>query len=122
MFTNKMSIIFITHNLGIVSEIGTKIIIMYAGKIMEKTTVDELFKNPAHPYTIGLLKCVPQLKTPKNEKLFVIPGTVERIKHNINYCRFYNRCYNRKKECLEAEPELKKINDNHYVRCFFPIN
>ncbi len=117
MNDNKMSVIFITHNLGIVSEVGDKIIIMYAGKIMESTSVENIFKNPQHPYTIGLLKCVPQLKTNKNEGLYVIPGTVENIKEEVNYCRFYNRCLKKTEKCLHGEPELVQTEKGHFVRC-----
>lgn len=120
MLLHKMSIIFITHNLGIVSEIGDRIIIMYAGQIMESTTVENIFKNPLHPYTLGLLKCVPQITTKKEDKLFVIPGVVERIKNDVTFCRFYGRCYKKTERCRAGEPELTRINDNHYVRCIYP--
>lgn len=120
MNKNKMSIIFITHNLGIVSEIADRIIIMYAGSIMEETTVNQLFEKPYHPYTAGLLKCIPQLDTDKSKELFVIPGVVEKISETNSACKFYNRCYKKRDECLKKEPELIEIRKGHKVRCIFP--
>ncbi len=113
---NKKSIIFISHNLLLVKSFAHRIIIMYLGEVVEETHTHEIFENPLHPYTIGLLKAIPYLGL--NEKLNEIPGSVPSLK-NIpqKICRFYDRCDKKFEKCKTAHPDLYNHN-GHKVRCF----
>lgn len=111
---NKMAVLFITHDLSIISEQADRVAIMYAGRIIELSTVDELFTNPMHPYTQGLLASLP---THKGEALKPIPGFVPHPALLPNGCKFIERCKVNNKECSTKEPELLKISENHFVRC-----
>ncbi len=113
----KMAVLLITHDLAIVSEICEYVIIMYAGKIVEMANTIELFKNPLHPYTNGLLKSIIDL-TQKTEKLYNIPGIVPAPSEKINGCKFSPRCQSAKDICFNNIPQLKKYSDNHYAACF----
>ena len=115
----NMSIILITHNLGVVSEIAKKVAVMYLGRIMEYTYAEDLFKNPAHPYTQGLLNAVPRISVGSKEerRLYVIPGTISSPLNLPSGCRFYPRCEKRIQRCLE-EPLVKEIASGHFVRCW----
>ena len=112
----KATVILITHNLGVVAETADRVAVMYAGKIVEIAPVDEIFKNPLHPYTKGLLKAVPNLMT-KIERLESIPGTVPNLINPPSGCRFHPRCPYAKDICREKIPELKEIEDGHFVAC-----
>lgn len=110
------SIMIITHNLGVVAELCDKVYVMYAGKVVECSDVFELFKNPQHPYTKGLLGALPKLDS--NERLDSIDGMVPTLKNMPEGCRFAPRCPKAAKRCSLEEPELKQIAKNHQVRCF----
>lgn len=110
----KMAILFITHDLSIISEQADKVAIMYAGRIIELADVDELFYNPLHPYTRGLLN---SLLGDKGVKLKPIPGFVPVPGYLSKGCKFIERCSLNDKDCITYEPDLKKISENHYVRC-----
>lgn len=113
----KMSMLLITHDLGIVAENADRVIVMYCGKIMEETSVANLFRNPLHPYTVGLMQCIPSIEN-KVSKLKYIPGYVP---HPTMYpigCRFSNRCGRVMDICCEELPELVEIEDDHKVRCW----
>ena len=112
----KATVILITHNLGVVAETADRVAVMYAGKIVEIAPVDEIFKNPLHPYTKGLLKAVPNLMT-KIERLESIPGTVPNLINPPSGCRFHPRCPYAKDICREKIPELKEIENGHFVAC-----
>ena len=112
----KATVILITHNLGVVAETADRVAVMYAGKIVEIAPVDEIFKNPLHPYTKGLLKAVPNLMT-KIERLESIPGTVPNLINPPSGCRFHPRCLYAKDICREKIPELKEIENGHFVAC-----
>jgi len=115
-----MSVILITHNLGVVSEIAKSVIVMYLGRMMEYACTDDLFKNPAHPYTQGLLNAIPRVSAESKEgrRLYVIPGTVGSPLNLPSGCRFYPRCEKRIEKCLQEEPPLKEVNANHLARCW----
>ncbi|BBH54600.1 ABC transporter ATP-binding protein [Fluviispira sanaruensis] len=114
---NGMSTILITHDLGVVAETCDDVVVMYAGKVVEKSSAKELFTNPKHPYTIGLLNSIPKLGE-KKHRLNTIPGIVPSLANLPKGCRFQDRCPLATKECKETEPELKLINPNKYAACF----
>ena len=112
--TNQMGIIFITHNLGVVAEICDKVSVMYAGKIVEKGTINEIFYDPKHPYTWGLLSAMPDLDT-DDERLYTIPGSPPNLLHETQGDAFAAR----NKYALEvddkADPPMFKVSDTHYA-------
>jgi len=115
------AIILITHDLGIVAEMCERVAIMYAGRIVEEATVEEIFENPKHPYTVGLLGSIPVLGVVK-DKLEVIPGTVPNLINLPGGCQFAPRCLARVEHdlriCTEQEPELRLVAPQHKVRCW----
>ncbi|MEY9969973.1 peptide/nickel transport system ATP-binding protein [Lysinibacillus sp. RC46] len=114
---NNMSIVLITHDLGVVAEICDEVIIMYAGKIVERTTVDNLFYNPKHPYTKLLMESIPRIDTEVNE-LATIKGIVPSLKNMPQVgCRFVDRCPSAMPECSSVMPQLTFVDDNHEVSC-----
>jgi len=113
-----MSIIFITHDLSVVAQVCQRVIVMYLGQVVETTDVCTLFDQPLHPYTQGLLQSVPSLSGARQEKLFVIPGTVPLLNQIPEGCRFAPRCLYATSLCKETMPELEQIADGHYVRCW----
>ena len=112
-----MSIMMITHDLGVIAEMAYYVIVMYAGKIVEKAKVLDIFKNPKHPYTIGLMKSKPTFEG-NNEKLYSIPGQVPNPMNLPNYCYFYERCDRRKDICKKGIPDLISVGNSHYVSCY----
>ncbi|MBU8918080.1 ABC transporter ATP-binding protein [Neobacillus sp. 114] len=114
----KTSIILITHDLGVVAEICERVVVMYAGQIVEQGDVRRILKDPQHPYTKGLLKSVPDLRG-KKERLYSIPGTVPVPGTVHNGCRFAARCAEAFDQCHTDSPQLfKSEKDGHEVRCF----
>ena len=113
------SLLMITHNLGIVSELCQKVAVMYAGRIIEYGTVREVFTSPAHPYTAGLLNAIPKL-TGERERLHAIPGRVADPQNLPQGCSFHPRCTNCGERCRKERPHMIKINENHCVECFQP--
>lgn len=113
----KMSILLITHNLGVVAENADKIAVMYAGKIVEETSTDKLFRNPLHPYTQGLIRSIPDISK-KNERLYNIEGFVPSPINLPSGCAFAPRCPFKKSICEKEQPELKEIDHLHKVACF----
>lgn len=111
-----MSVLLITHDLGIVAEIADTTAVMYAGKIAEYADVYEIFKNPLHPYTNGLLESIPRIENRK-KRLPSIPGTVPDIAQIPKGCAFKPRCGISKQECAVKPPELREISANHWVEC-----
>jgi peptide/nickel transport system ATP-binding protein len=114
-----LSVILITHNLGVVHEVADRVAVMYAGEIVETGTVAEIFSNPRHPYTQGLLKSMPYL-TERQPALYVIPGRVPELWAMPKACRFAARCPNRTEACIQRHPGLERIEPNHELRCFNP--
>jgi len=114
----NMSIILITHDLGIVSSVCQKIVVMYAGKIVESGTIDDIFYNPKHEYTKGLLRSVPKIHDKKHEKLIPIEGTPVDMLNPPKGCPLAPRCEKCMKICLREMPEYTKISDMHHCACW----
>lgn len=114
-----MSMILITHDLGVVHEIADRVAVMYAGEVVETGVVSEVFDRPRHPYTQGLLRSMPDLTTGK-EDLHVIPGRVPELWDIPSGCRFAPRCPNRIARCTEEHPALAGSENGHELRCFNP--
>lgn len=114
-----MSVILITHNLGVIAETAQKVAVMYAGRIVEYAPVRPLFVTPRHPYTQGLLKSIPRLDEgqARKQRLEAIPGLVPSLLDLPPGCKFSNRCKYIFDKCQE-EPELKEIDPGHFVRCW----
>ncbi|CAM3036389.1 ABC transporter ATP-binding protein [Paenibacillus sediminis] len=110
------SIMLITHDLGVVAEMCDRVIVMYAGQVVEETDVDTLFENPKHPYTIGLMNSIPELDD-EREYLDTIPGTVPLPHQMPKGCRFAPRCSQAMAICHEKPPELLQLN-GHKCRCW----
>lgn len=116
-----MSIILITHNLGVVARMTERIIVMYAGYIVEENTTENIFANPSHPYTRGLLKSVPRIDEEEKEKLYSISGTPPNLVNLPKACPFYPRCEKKLEICTKEIPQLKQIDENHRLACFNPF-
>ena len=112
----NMSILLITHDLSIVAQIAQRVIIMYAGEIVEEADVKQVFASPLHPYTEALLKSVPNLKKEK-DKLEVIPGSVPNPAEFPTGCRFHPRCREADRICKKVKPGLFEVKKQHLVRC-----
>ena len=113
------SIIFITHDLGVVAETCDEVVVMYCGRVVEKGNVYDIFGKTAHPYTEGLLNSIPKLGE-HVEELASIPGNVPNPKYMPKGCKFAPRCKYCTEKCKQAEPELAEVAPNHLVRCFYP--
>lgn len=111
------SIILITHDLGVVSEVCDRIVVMYAGKVVEEGTVQSIYKNPKHPYTNGLIQSVPDMRQ-KKDRLHSIPGNVPKPTAEQNSCMFADRCGHVFGRCREEMPELIETENGQKVRCF----
>ena len=112
-----MAIQFISHNLAVVSEIAHEIIVMYAGRVVERATADALFADPLHPYTLGLIETLPD-PAHRTDLLPVIPGGVPNLDSSFRGCRFADRCRRGDASCRAAEPPLEELAPNHWVACF----
>ena len=108
----------ITHDLGVIAEMADEVVVMYAGKVIEKGTASEIFHNPKHPYTIGLQKSKPLITSASNEPLYSIPGQVPNPINLPDCCYFKNRCEKCIGKCDGAYPPEIKISDTHYVSCY----
>jgi peptide/nickel transport system ATP-binding protein/oligopeptide transport system ATP-binding protein len=118
---NKMAVVLITHDLGIIAQAAEKVSVMYAGKIVESSAVDALFANPLHPYTQGLLESIPAKcgqSQARGDYLKTIPGSVPSLYNIAPGCRFYDRCSYADKECARKEPPLAEIQPGHFVSCW----
>lgn len=111
------SIMLITHDLGVVAEMADFVVVMYAGKIIEMGTAEDIFDHPLHPYTIGLQKSKPTVDG-EVDSLYCIPGFVPNPVDMPNYCYFRDRCDRCKKECAGEYPHLVKVTDTHSVSCY----
>ncbi|MDD6283007.1 MAG: ABC transporter ATP-binding protein [Oribacterium sp.] len=110
------SVMMITHDLGVIAEVADDVMVMYAGKVVEKASCDEIFDKPLHPYTNGLLDCIPKLDDDK-EELSIIKGMVPSFDNMPKGCAFCPRCPYAKSICKSRMPELMQLG-NRYVRCF----
>lgn len=111
------SILLITHDLGVVAEMADRVVVMYAGKVVEEGTAEQLYDRPTHPYTAGLMKSIPSLGE-ERERLYSIRGQVPTLEAIPTGCRFAPRCDYAEDRCLEGEPQLENIASQHAVRCF----
>lgn len=111
------SIMLITHDLGVVAEMADYVVVMYAGKVIEMGTAEDIFDRPLHPYTIGLQKSKPTVDG-EVDSLYCIPGFVPNPINMPNYCYFRDRCDRCRKECAGKYPELVKVTDTHSVSCY----
>ena len=112
-----MSVILITHDLGVIAETCDEVVVMYAGKVAEKGSVFDIFDRAAHPYTKGLLKSIPRLNTEPKSTLSVIDGMVPGLLDLPEGCRFENRCKFSNETCVDQAPCLEEVKDQHYVSC-----
>jgi len=110
------SIMLITHDLGVVAEMADLIVVMYAGRVIERGTASDIFHDPRHPYTIGLLKSRPVLNE-ETGRLYSIPGNVPNPINMPNHCYFKNRCEMCKEQCNSPYPALRRVSETHYVAC-----
>lgn len=116
----NMALLLITHNMGIVAENADEVMVMYAGRIVEKAPVNEIFEKPMHPYTYGLLRAIPGTAL-TGEDFYVIRGRVPSPLFFSKACRFAPRCDYCTAKCENEPPELVDMGNGHYVRCFFPV-
>ncbi|MGB3101469.1 MAG: oligopeptide/dipeptide ABC transporter ATP-binding protein, partial [Psychrobacillus psychrotolerans] len=110
-------VILITHDLGVVAETCERVVVMYAGKVVEEGTVDTIFNNPQHPYTKGLIASVPDMRY-KKQRLYSIPGSVPKPGSIKQGCRFAARCEFVVGRCTEENPPLYETAEGHKTRCF----
>jgi len=113
----QTAIMFITHDLGVIAEMADDVVVMYSGKVMEETSVENIFDEPLHPYTIGLLNSRPE-RVKKGEKPVCIPGMVPSLFDMPKGCAFSPRCAKCMDICKDQMPELKEVKPNHKVRCW----
>lgn len=118
----KMSVVLITHDLGVIAEMADKVIVMYAGQVVEQTDVFTLFDNPKHPYTKALIRSIPQIDTDSNKRLESIRGMVPSTYQGIVGCRFCSRCPYASQKCKVEAPDLSSTEKDHKVRCFLAEN
>jgi peptide/nickel transport system ATP-binding protein len=111
------SIMLITHDLGVVAEMADYVVVMYAGKVIEMGTVEDIFDRPLHPYTIGLQKSKPTVDQ-ETDELYCIPGFVPNPIDMPNYCYFRDRCDKCMQKCSGEYPHLIKVTDTHSVSCY----
>lgn len=111
------AIVMITHDLGVVADLCQRVIVMYAGKIVEEAEVRDIFKNPKHPYTMGLLQSVPDVRE-KQDRLYSIPGNVPKPGSIQKGCRFAARCDKAHDRCYIEDPKLYQLGNGQSVRCF----
>jgi len=112
-----MSVIMITHDLGVIAETCDDVVVMYAGKVAETGTVFDIFDRPSHPYTQGLLASIPTLETVPKSRLSIIEGMVPGLMDLPAGCRFENRCPHRSDPCTVDLPQLETVKDQHHVAC-----
>jgi oligopeptide transport system ATP-binding protein len=113
-----MSIVWITHDLGVIAGLADRVIVMYAGEIVECSPTPVLFENPRHPYTLGLLQSIPRVDIPRSEKLKPILGNPPDLVHLRMGCHFVPRCQYRITKCFSEHPELVEVTPDHTSRCW----
>ena len=112
------SLIIITHNLGVVARYADRVNVMYAGRIIEMGTAQDIYHNPRHPYTLALLKSVPRMDLPRQDKLDPIEGQPPDLTRLDGGCSFRPRCRYAKDSCAHSFPELEAVDEGHFVACF----
>jgi len=118
-----MAVMLITHAMGVVAEVAQRVVVMYAGKVVEEAPVRELFAHPRHPYTRGLIRSIPRIDLDAQHKvrLEAIPGTVPKLIEPAAGCRFAARCKHAVPACLQATPPLREATPGHRVACILDI-
>jgi peptide/nickel transport system ATP-binding protein len=119
-----MAVLLITHAMGVVAEVAQRVVVMYAGKVVEEAPVRELFAHPRHPYTQGLIRSIPRIDLDATHKvrLEAIPGTVPKLIEPAEGCRFAARCKHVHGACLQATPPLREVAAGHRVACILDLN
>ncbi len=115
-----MAILLITHAMGVVAEVAQRVVVMYAGQVIEEANVDELFAHPLHPYTQGLIRSIPRidLVATHKQRLQTIPGSVPKLIAPAPGCRFAARCAQARPDCAQSTPALRELAPGHKVACF----
>jgi peptide/nickel transport system ATP-binding protein len=118
-----MAVMLITHAMGVVAEVAQRVVVMYAGKVVEEAPVGELFAHPRHPYTQGLIRSIPRIDLDAAHKvrLEAIPGTVPKLIEPAEGCRFAARCKYARAECLHGTPPLREVAPGHRVACIMDV-
>jgi peptide/nickel transport system ATP-binding protein len=118
-----MSIMLITHAMGVVAETAQRVVVMYAGRVVEEATVEKLFAAPAHPYTKGLIRSIPRIDfdSAHKQRLEAIPGSVPKLIKPPKGCRFAPRCQYASDRCTQEMPELRETSAGHLVACHFSL-
>ena len=118
-----MAVMLITHAMGVVAEVAQRVVVMYAGKVVEEAPVRELFAHPRHPYTQGLIRSIPRIDLDAQHKvrLEAIPGTVPKLIEPAEGCRFAARCKHAVVACLQATPPLREAAPGHKVACILDV-
>jgi oligopeptide transport system ATP-binding protein len=114
----NMSVIWITHDLGVVAGISDRVLVMYAGRIVEKGPVHKIFADPRHPYTLGLLRSIPRLDSTEDKHLDVIPGSPPDLIRLPQGCTFAPRCQFRVDQCLQEEPPIEEVEEGRFSACW----
>ena len=119
-FTRRLglALVIITHNLAVVARYADRVIVMYAGKIVEMGTAQQIYHSPRHPYTSGLLAAVPRMDRPRGSRLVPIPGQPPDLAHLDRGCAYRARCRHASDQCARAIPPLERLADNQYAACF----
>jgi len=118
---NNNSLILITHDLAVVSEMADDIIVMYCGKIVEQAKTKDIVNNSYHPYTKGLLNSIPRFRSDK-ARLDTIEGIVPNMFNLPKGCKFAPRCRHKQEKCENVDPQKREITEGHYAACHFPLN
>ena len=116
------SFILITHDMSVVAGFCDRVLVMYAGKVVEKARVDQLFDHPCHPYTQGLLHSIPRLDIPRDQPLIPIDGSPPNLTDNLPGCAFYPRCKFAKEMCSKTSPPTIQIDEGHEIACWKKID
>lgn len=117
------AILLITHDLGVVAQTCDRVVVMYAGQVVEQASVKKLFHDPAHPYAKALLESIPRSgKKQKGKRLTTIPGIVPALHDMPSGCRFADRCEFRQDRCVAQMPVIERVADDHLARCHFPVH
>ena len=117
---SRMGVLLITHDMGVVSHMADRVLVMYAGQIVEEAEAEELFRHPSHPYTRALLSAIPTTGDSEDRKLSSIPGMVPENYDTISGCRFADRCPYARQECHQRIG-LREISKEHTVRCILQL-
>ncbi len=118
----NMGVILITHDLSVVAETCSRVVVMYLGQIVEEAEVNQIFDHPSHPYTLGLMKSIPKISGKRDERLYMIKGMVPLLSQIPNGCRFAPRCPYATEQCAREMPDLIPVNEKQKVRCWHAVS